>query len=95
MILAMLLPLILISDSENLNLHLRDYFDEIQSAISIGAAEWKIQNLCVWNDLILPREALASLGADVQSIEDAEADLEAAEFAAVLSKIAILFFHLD
>lgn len=74
--------------------HLRDYFDEIQASINIGAAEWKVQNLCLWNDLILPREALASLGGpDVQSVEDTEADLEAAEFAAVRSKIATLFFN--
>ena len=74
--------------------HLRDYFDEIQASVNIGAAEWKVQNLCLWNDLILPGEALASLGGpDVQSVEDTEADLEATEFAAVRSKIATLFFN--
>ena len=72
---------------------LRDYFDEIQASINIASSEWKIQNLCVWNDLVV--ETSTSIindgsGADDRAVEDYEAEVDAAEFAMMKSKIASL-----
>lgn len=71
---------------------LRDYFDEIQASISIGAAEWKLENLCLWSDLVIKKQPLDPNAAanPEQTMEDAEADLEAAEFAAIRTKLAQL-----
>ena len=72
--------------------HLRDYFDEIQASINIGAAEWKMQNLCVWNDLVIKKQLMEpnADGTPELTLDDAEADLESAEFAAVRTKLAKL-----
>lgn len=72
-------------------LQLRDYFDEIQATVSVAAPEWKLQNLCLWNDLVLKKESLGAAiqGSDkVVSVEDCEAEVEAAEFASIRTKIA-------
>ena len=71
---------------------LRDYFDEIQASINIGASEWKVENLCIWNDLVVKRQALDpnQSSAPEQTVEEMEADVEAAEFATVRTKVANL-----
>ena len=68
------------------------YFDEIQASINIGAAEWKMQNLCVWNDLVIKKQLMEpnADGTPELTLDDAEADLESAEFAAVRTKLAKL-----
>ena len=49
----------------------------------------------MWSDLVQPKEALVSLaGAAVQSVEDLEADVDSAEFAAIRTKIAMLWLNL-
>lgn len=74
---------------------LRDYYDEIQASVNIASTEWKIQNLCVWADLVV--ETAPSMnshgGVDERSIEDYEAEVDAAEFAALRCKIAKLFWN--
>ena len=71
-------------------LQLRDYFDEIQATVSVAAPEWKLQNLCLWNDLVLKKESIGAVfqgSHAVASVEDCEAEVEAAEFASIRTKI--------
>ena len=70
----------------------RDYFDEVQASINIASSEWKIQNLCVWNDLVVETVAVTQGHgpSDDRSVEEYEAEAEAAAFAMVKSKIANL-----
>ena len=67
----------------------RDYFDEVLASINIASKEWKFTNLCAWNDLVVKTgENAAVTGQDDRSIQEMEAEAEAAEFAMIKSKIA-------
>lgn len=72
----------------------RDYFDEIMASVNIASHDWKVSNLCPWNDIVLKiDQAAASAGngndGNDRTVEEYEAEAEAAEFAMVKSKLAI------
>lgn len=76
-------------------MELRDYYDEIMASVNICAQDWKVSNLCVWNDLVVkndPNAGGSGGNSCDRSVEDLEAEAEAAEFAMVKSKLAIFGF---
>ena len=75
-------------------LYLRDYADEIHACVNIAAVDFKVTNLCIWTDLIAKKQVIdPNAGIPEQTLEDAEAEVEAAEFAAIRTKVAILAMH--